>query len=77
MLVCHGVCDNFSKTLKTSHGFGGAKKNYSDGWKRCTICNYIINTTNLRCECCNGIFRIKKRRPHPTPKINIPSNSNL
>lgn len=60
--VCLNICETLKGVLHTSTNSGGAKKGYKDNWKRCAFCEYNINTNELRCKCCKGIFRTKTRR---------------
>lgn len=53
--VCKGKCSEFENTFKRPGVFG-----YTHGRKRCKRCNYSIETTELRCKCCHGLFKTKR-----------------
>lgn len=73
---CKGFCRKFEGILRTPGGVGGAKKNYSHGWKRCKRCSYNINTTNLRCECCRGLLKTRSMK-HKINPLRINDNRPL
>ena len=49
---CKGHCDNMNESHFVS---------YHDGLKYCRRCCIKTITKKLRCECCNGLLRSKKR----------------
>jgi len=53
---CHGICE-----LRKTNKLPTAKK-YESGQKRCSICRVFLETSDIRCPCCNAILRIKSRK---------------
>jgi len=53
--TCNYICSRFKDTGIRIGGAG-----YINNKKRCRRCNYTIITTNLRCECCHGLFKTKR-----------------
>lgn len=55
-IVCNFVCKNFENTTKRP----GHKGYKIGGIKRCKRCDYCLVTDDLRCKCCNGLFKTKR-----------------
>lgn len=53
---CKGACE--------FHKSEGIPTNliYQMGQKRCSLCEIFLETSNLRCPCCNSKLRTKARR---------------
>ena len=52
--TCKYICSRFKDTgTRPTAG-------YLNNKKRCRRCNYTMITTNLRCDCCHGLFKTKR-----------------
>lgn len=58
---CKNWCANFTGIIQSLSGLGCITK-YSDGWVRCTECQYFIKTKGLTCKCCKYLFRRNTRQ---------------
>ncbi len=52
-MTCKGVCNGIPNSPKI--------KRYETSQKYCSECRVFQKTSRLRCECCNGLFRLKSR----------------
>lgn len=48
MIICQGKCENESRVERTY---------YNKGRKRCSRCDVVIETIEIRCYCCKGVLR--------------------
>lgn len=53
---CMGVCLRLANVKYIGSGGGFREK----GKKRCTICEIVIETNDVKCPCCNMRLRIRK-----------------
>lgn len=61
-MSCKGRCD--SPVFRRTHnikGLGGSKSSYSEGWKKCTLCEISVFTIALYCPCCDYRLRSTPR----------------
>ena len=58
---CRGGCDNFKKV----------PSNLKETKKYCRVCEYFIQTNDLRCKCCNKTYRVNLQ------KRNIPTGEKI
>ena len=58
---CKDVCRQFTGAVLLRTGLGYNTR-YSDGWVRCTECEFFIKTKELRCRCCHQLFRRKPKK---------------
>ena len=70
---CKGIC-RLSEQIKISNS-----RKYEYGLKRCSWCEFWLNTDEIRCNCCKMILRTKSRnkRIHRAKSIgkNVGENS--
>ncbi|MCV0398506.1 MAG: hypothetical protein K5785_00770 [Nitrosarchaeum sp.] len=62
-MSCKGLCDGI-KALKPQNA-----TRYSSGQRRCQRCCIFIQTSDLRCPCCNGKLRTKPRNAEPRRRL--------
>jgi hypothetical protein len=57
-MPCKGICIRY-----------GASNNYSNGQKRCNVCEQFIKWNGLYCPCCGHKLRTRPRDPKLNKKL--------
>jgi hypothetical protein len=54
-MSCRNICERFKATKEQRGSY------YSEGYKRCQICDVFIKWNGIKCPCCGRILRTKPR----------------